>query len=80
MRYVLSLLCLATSSLTAAQSAGTPEAPAKENYMLPGENDQFENDDVVDQPDYNPPRAHEPSGIEPKDMKIDPKDMKHMPR
>ncbi len=73
MRYVLSLLCFAMSNLTAAQSGSTPEAPAKENYILPGENDQFENDDVVDQPDYNPPRAHEPSGIEPKDMK-------HMPQ
>ncbi len=68
MRYLLlCMLCLSMNALSAGQGVTKPEEPAKtvpqkqpepqnqaqpDTYVMPGELDQYEDDDVVDQPDY----------------------------
>ncbi len=58
------ILCLAMTSLAAGQSASQPQQPSKENYAMPGESASPEDQDVVDQPDYNPPTPEYPQSLE----------------
>ena len=64
MRYLLlSIICLSMNALSAGNTVSKPDAPAgstaatatqknNEQFLMPGELDQYEDDDVVDQPDY----------------------------
>ncbi|MBS0638053.1 MAG: hypothetical protein JSS12_11130 [Verrucomicrobia bacterium] len=67
MRYVLSLLCLLMSGLAAGQSVSSqPQQSSKENFAMPGENEPPLDQDVVDQPDCNPPAEQYPKSLDQK--------------
>ncbi len=58
------LLCLVMTSLSAGESASQPQQPSSENFAMPGENTPPENQDVVDQPDCNPPAPEYPQSLQ----------------
>lgn len=63
MRYLLlSIICFSMNALSAGNTVSKPDAPvtppatatqtSQDQFLMPGELNQYEDDDVVDQPDY----------------------------